>query len=325
MIKCAKVPTALWAALLLMTALAVAAAYILNWARLYFDSNEYIDRAIISAEMPEHISRLGLQLAYSEAGESENRLFLEKLAAGLEQAGVGRVVILPDLIYLDAASETLEGIFLITLHRELSGWQLKRRGVSVVNCHFVPLRKMAISYLRAGSTVTGSAAGWLSRSYFSSQMLKFAAEQSARALAGGLDLAAPVEGASAAPVFVEDNLAAIPMALAVMLPPDARVLSAAFQDEYFLLTFSTSMEAADLEPLLTGNLVHEMNLKVTADWVNFAGARRKAAFVSADQSFQVEVFYACSSDYWEIGDSKGPRRSTAGELKIVHIIKRPGP
>ncbi len=324
MIKLAKARTAL-RVLLLIAVLVVAAAYTLNWARFDFDSSEYIDRAVISAEMPERISRLGLQLTYSEAGESENRFFLEKLAAGLEQAGAGQVVILPDLIYLDAAGETLEGIFLVTLHQEQSGWQLKRRGVNLVNVHFVPLRKMAISNLRAVSTATGRAAGWLSRGYFSSHMLEFAAEQSARAIAGGLDLTAPAGGATAVPVYLEDNLSAVPMALAVMLPPDARVLSAAFQGEYFLLTFSTSMEAADLEPLLTGNLVHEMDLKLTADWVNSAGARRKATFASADQSFQVEVFYACSSDYREIGDFKAPRRSAADELKIVHIIKRPGP
>ena len=38
---------------------------------------------------------------------------------------------------------------------------------------------------------------------------------------------------------------------------------------------------------------------------------------SAEPGFQVEVFYACSSDYREMGDSKAPRRSAAGELKII--------
>ena len=222
--------------------------------------------------MPEHL-RLGLQLAYSETG-GENRLFMEKLAADWSRRRRASNIARPDL----------PGCCRPNPGRHISGdtapgavGLAAEAAVSVVNAHFVPLRKMAISFACRQHSHR-QRAGWLSRSYFSSQMLEFAAEQSARALAGGLELAAPVEGATAAPVYLKKNLAAVPLALAVMLPPDARVLSAAFQGEYFLLAFSTFMEAADLEPLLTGNLVHEMNLEVAADWVNYAGARRKATF-----------------------------------------------
>ncbi len=309
-------------AVVFVVSLLLLGLFSVNWASTEMYGDTYVSTSVVGEAQPETWGRIGLHSAYSFLPPGEEAYFMERLAAYLEERGVGEAVILPSFIDLEKAGEELDAVFMAFFDGETRGWRLSRRGSSVVNAYFLPFKETSIYSLHYGATAEGTSRGWLSKSNFSHRLLDFTADETAKKLIEGLDPLPSSLGRSDI-LYLEENVASLPSSIAGILPADGELSSFVSQGDSFMLGFVTKEE--ELESFLSVKLKELLSLKQQMEWVNASGGRRKTTFISREDYplYEVEVFYSYLEEMPAEQHYSGRHTSDPGHLRMVTLKKRP--